>query len=832
LVSDLSRRQVRARLVYAAAFFCIGSVLCIALLFPDAALAVQLPAMALGTPGFTLQDALWYAITGGCAVAAIFAFMMLIRASEDDRLQLAEAQVIELHKALDRTEALLACDDQKMIVWDTSDSTPQVLGALPERVGAPFDRKEFLAIGRWLQADAVSQLETAVQRIRRFGEGFQFAVKSLDETVLEVTGRTNGKRVIVRFRELTGERRSFAELKEQARFILGEMTAHQALAGTLPFPLWRRNKLGRLTWVNQAYVDAVEAENQEAVLKNGVELLGPKIRDAIRHSHSEGKNFHDSAPAILAGERRRLSIFDILIEDGSIGTAIDISEVDAIREEWKLSVESNARTLDQLTAAVAVFDKEQKLRFYNAAYRSMWDLSRHMLANMPEESAILDQLRADRKLPEQANYREWRSSHLAGYQSTETREEWWHLPDGRTLRIVATPNAEGGLTYIYENVTEQLSLESQVNALSQLQGETLDHLSEGVAVFGSDGRLQLFNPVFTEIWRLSPSLLSEAPHVSEVIEHCSALHNDADTWEAIRIAATDIEFSETLSGRMERPDQSIIDYATVALPEGMTMITFVDVSDSARMQRALSERNEALEAADKLKTDFIHHVSYELRSPLTSIIGFAEMVADETTGPLNARQSEYMDHISSSSSSLLAIINDILDLATVDAGIMELEITEVDVRAVALSAVEGLRDRLEEHQINFSANIPSDIGKFRADENRVRQILFNLVANAVRFSNANGQIELIAVKENGWVVYTVKDDGLGISEEMLPAVFEPFEGRDGGGRRRGAGLGLSIVKSLVELHGGSVDIESTEGVGTKVVIRLPESPHAAAVAAA
>lgn len=831
MVSDLSRRQVRARLIYAAAFFAIGGLFCTAFVFPDAALAVQLPAMALGTPGFTLQDALWYAVTGGCAVAAIFAFMMLIRASEDDALRSAEAQVSELRKALDRAEALLACDDQKTIVWDTPDSSPQVLGALPERVGAPFDRKEFLAIGRWLQPDSVSQLETAVQRIRRYGEGFQFAANALNDSVLEVTGRTNGKRAIVRFRELTGERRSFAELKDQARFILGEMTAHQALAATLPFPLWRRNKLGRLTWVNKAYVEAVEAESQEAVLKSGVELLGPKVRDAIRHCHGEGKNFHDSAPAVLAGERRRLRIFDILIEDGSIGTAIDVSEVDAIREEWNRSVESNARTLDQLTAAVAVFGKDRKLRFYNAAYRIMWDLPRHLLASKPEESAILDHLRADRKLPEQANYREWRSNHLAGYQSPETREDWWHLPDGRTLRFVATPNAEGGLTYIYENVTEQLSLESQVNSLSHLQGETLDHLSEGVAVFGSDGKLQLFNPVFAEIWRLSPSLLSQAPHVSEVIEHCAALHSDADTWESVRIAVTDIEYSETLSGRMERPDLSVVDYATVALPEGMTMITFVDVSDSARMQRALSERNEALEAADRLKTDFIQHVSYELRSPLTSIIGFAEMVADETTGPLNARQSEYMDHISSSSSSLLAIINDILDLATVDAGIMELEITEVDVRGVAMSAVEGLRDRLQEQQITFSANIPSDAGIFRADENRVRQILFNVIANAIRFSNANGQIEFSATKENNWVVYTVKDDGVGIPDDMLPAVFEPFEGRGGGGRRRGAGLGLSIVKSLVELHGGSVGMESTEGVGTEVVIRLPEIPHAAAVAA-
>ena len=122
MVSDLSRRQVRARLIYAAAFFCIGGVICIGFVFPDAALAAPLPAMTLGTPDFTVQAALWYVVTGGSAVAAIFAFLMLMRASKDDGLETAEAQVAELRKALDRAEALLASDDQKTIIWDTPDS--------------------------------------------------------------------------------------------------------------------------------------------------------------------------------------------------------------------------------------------------------------------------------------------------------------------------------------------------------------------------------------------------------------------------------------------------------------------------------------------------------------------------------------------------------------------------------------------------------------------------------------------------------------------------------------------------------------------------------------
>jgi signal transduction histidine kinase len=337
--------------------------------------------------------------------------------------------------------------------------------------------------------------------------------------------------------------------------------------------------------------------------------------------------------------------------------------------------------------------------------------------------------------------------------------------------------------------------------------------------------------VFANIWRLSPVRLRQEPHISDIIAECQAVHSGKEEWEDIRRAVTDLDHEEQAQGRMVRPDSSVIDYASVALPEGMTMLTFVDVTDSARIQRVLSERNEALEAADRLKSDFIQHVSYELRSPLTTIIGFAEMLSDETVGALNPRQREYMDHIASSSAALLAIINDILDLATVDAGIMSLDIQETDVSEVAASAVEGLRDRLAEQKIDLQMAIPKDIGTFHVDPSRVRQILFNLVANAIRFSNAGGCVRVEAGRRGGWVVFTVTDEGVGIPPDVLPGVFRPFETHAAQGRRGGAGLGLSIVKSLVELHGGDVEIRSEEGKGTTAMVRLPVIPAAAAAAA-
>ena len=275
----------------------------------------------------------------------------------------------------------------------------------------------------------------------------------------------------------------------------------------LPIPLWRRNRTGRLTWVNAAYARAVEAESQEAVLASGIELL-PSAR--ARRSARRRASAKPSTTAL--GDRRRRAPAAQSARKADRGRqgrrcARRLGSRDGAAQKLTQVTESNARTLDQLAAGVAVFGRDGRILFHNAAFRSIWGLSAEWLASRPEESAILDQLRSERKLPEQSNYRDWRAKTPRRLSERRPREDFWHLPGRRTLRVVAVPNSDGGMSYIYENVTEQIALESRLAALSQLQGETLDHLSEAVAVFGTDGRLRLFNPVFADIWRLSPTQL-------------------------------------------------------------------------------------------------------------------------------------------------------------------------------------------------------------------------------------------------------------------------------------------------------------------------------------
>jgi signal transduction histidine kinase len=430
-------------------------------------------------------------------------------------------------------------------------------------------------------------------------------------------------------------------------------------------------------------------------------------------------------------------------------------------------------------------------------------------------------LRAARKLPEEQDFRQWKAQLYAAYRAVEANEHTWHLPDGRTLRVVTTPNPDGGVTYLFDDVTERLDLQRRFQELIRVQGETLDNLAEGVAVFGSDGRLRLFNPAFAGMWKLPPQKLGERPHIEAISGWCQPLHGDDPTWQALRQVVTAIDSREAISGRLERRDGVVVDCTTVPLPDAATLVTFHDVTDSVNVERALRERNEALEDADKIKIDFVHHVSYELRSPLTNIIGFVDLLGDPHTGALSTKQREYLDYITVSTNTLLALINNILDLATIDAGRMQLNLGTVDIRRTMAAAAEGVQDRLVSSGLVLEIRAAKEIGSFVADERRVRQILFNLLANAVNFSPPGGIVILQAVRRADALVFTVTDRGPGIPPDVLEKVFDWFETNSLGSHHRGTGIGLSLVRSFVELHGGTVQIASAVGEGTTVTCTFP-----------
>jgi signal transduction histidine kinase len=720
---------------------------------------------------------------------------------------------------LDRAETFLSSEPQLFVSWNGASGEPDVESSFAD----PSFARRVLAYGAWLAQKDARELEVRVDTLRQRGEGFRLAVSSLQGRRFDVEGRAVAGRAVLRIREVSGERLELISLRDRHARTVAETEGLRAMLEALPTPAWIRDAEGRLTFVNGAYAKAVEAESPAEALRRQIELVDHDARAEASTARARDEVWRARVACVVAGERHRLDVVEAPWQGASAALAFDRQEIDTTRADLEQQMQAHSRTLDKLPIAVAIFDRAKRLVYRNAAYERLWQLDAAFLDQGPTDGEILDRLRAAQRLPVEADYRIWKARLLEAYRSSEEHHEHvWHMPNGRTLSVVVNVNPQGGVTYLYDDVSERYDLESRFKALHRMQNQTLENLREGVAVFGADGRLRFCNPAFVALWRLEKRALDTRPHFDAVAELCAKLGQDEEIWSELRGFVTGLQdMRQGFTRRIERSDGVVLDCTAQPLPEGAALLTFVDVTAGVNVERALTERNQALIAAEKIRNDFVHHVSYELRSPLNNIIGFIHLLGERSTGDLNPKQHEYLGYVGKSSAALLAIINDILDLATIDSDAMELELEEVDVEAAMRSAAEGVQDRLAENAIELQIVPTEDVGSFHGDSKRIRQILFNLLANAIGFSRPGQTITLAAMRREGEIVFKVADRGRGISPDALEKVFDRFESHTAGSRHRGVGLGLSIVRAFTELHGGRVLIDSALGEGTTVTCIFP-----------
>ena len=767
------------------------------------------------------------AFFGGAMSFAMMAAFWLIREhnrAADENRQLRQS--VSNYKAInERHEALVNVADQRLVLWNGAEETPLVLGSLSQASGAPLSKNEFLCFGKWIIPNSCKVFEDALLGLRKRADAFDMALQTIGGGVIEAQGRTSGGIAFVRFIELSGERAALAHLEAEHANLLATFESIQSLFDRTDMQVWLSKEDGSLYWANSAYAKAVEAIDNVSAIDNDIRLFDSAERQEIQASLEKNQYFNGTLPAIISGDRKVVDVVEVISDGGGAGIAVDKSAIENIRKTLEQTIANHSVILDQLTTPIAIFDAEKKLQFHNSAFEQLWRLDTGFLESKPSNADILGALREKKRLPSHPDWRKWRDSQLEIYQALEARTELWHLPDGKTLSVVVTPQTLGGATWIFEDVTEELELKSSYNTLVRVQGETLDCLSEAVAVFSSDGKLRLSNPALWKILQLENQDIEPDTHISKLGEYLRGKFKSPDVWDDIvgNITGYDDERGNRL-GRLYLEDRKIIEFSLVPLPDGRTMLNLVDVTASVNIERALTERNEALEEASNLKNRFLKHVSYELRTPLTTISGFGELLSMSQTGNLNAVQSEYLSHINNSSSVLKSIIDDILDLATIDAGAMELELQKFEIGPVISNVVEKLSTAVEKNHVSIKTQIAPEANQLIADNTRFRQIIYNLISNAIDHSPDGGDILVTSTHSIDSILIAISDQGPGVPVEERNNIFSRFESKMKGSGGKGAGLGLSIVKSFMELHEGDVHIEQADGRGAKFVCTFPTSP--------
>lgn len=739
------------------------------------------------------------------------------RARTDDLRTLATLQA-----RLENTEAILNAGPYAVFLW-ASKSIVKIFGGAP--LQAPSDDDPYKEFYFLLDHASRGKLDTAMEALHDTGAGFAFRLNCRDGRTFAATGKPAGFNAALFISDVS---EAFSEISA-LRGALGE--AHyerqrlNSVIKAAPFPVWRRDEKNQLIWVNDAYCAAVDAPSAEAVLAQAENLI-----DADALTQAEKRGAAQRVRTVLRGERRVLDLYELAGSTGGFGMALDVTEADEANREMRHQINAQRITLNLLHTPIAIFTAGKHLEFFNQAFAELWELPAEWLAGGPEHGEVLEAMRETRRLPEQADFPAWKRIQLSHYTGLiDSQEELWHLPDARTLRVVTQPRPQGGLLVLYEDLTALLALERSFNALTRVQRESLNSLQEGVAVFGVDGRLGLYNPSLLRMWGLDDAALQNSPHIERLAELCAPRMTLQNAWEEIKARVTGVEAGRVISQtRMERDDGSVIDCVIAPLPDGGTMITFSDVSDTVQIEYALRERNDALETTDRLKSEFIAHISYQLRTPLNSIIGFGEILEQEFFGPLNKRQHEYTSGVLQASHHLLTLVNDVIDLAAIGAGRLDLTRAPVDVRGLLTAVCDLSRGRAREIDMKLKLECPPDAGVILADSRRLKQAMFNLLSNAFHFSNAGDEITIGASRlttEDGTDICQlwVDDQGVGIDTNFQKNMFDPFKSQSRKGKEQGAGIGLSLVKSLIELHDGWVDVDSELGKGAKVTCNLPQA---------
>ena len=600
---------------------------------------------------------------------------------------------------------------------------------------------------------------------------------------------------------------------------------YSTLLNMSPYPIWQRGLDSNIRFYNLAYGEAVE-DLLDSAEDGVVPELDKHVRAMSQQAGASARSVTERRHIVVGGERRLYDITEFSIPEEKMyaGYAVDYTEIDKLKEDISRHISAQDDFLESSASAMAIYGADMRLKTFNNAFVALWKFDEVWLDSQPTYSEILEVLHEKRRLPEQANFQLFKQQQLKLFTGLlEPREEFFYLPDGKALRVIAIPHALGGILFAYEDVTDRLALERSYNTLIAVQRETLDNLHEGVAVFGEDGRLKLSNPGYLLMWNLEHEFAGSEPHIREIIEKCRELFTPED-WENFKNQHIEqLQTRDFTSRHIERSDGKVIDWRKVPLPDGATLITYLDITDSTLVERSLRERNDALSEADKLKTEFLANVSYELRSPLTSISGFSEMLKQEYFGTLSEKQREYVDGIHQSSQHLMHLINDILDLAGIEAGYMRLDVSRFDIYAMMKSVLSLIKERSKENSITIKFECLSKIGKMIGDEMRIKQIMFNLLSNALKFSDEGATVTFGAEEvEGGEIMLWVEDDGQGIPLEEQEAIFSKFyKGRNQeaakgkAGSRSGTGLGLPIVKSFIELHGGRVVLSSKPQKGAR-----------------
>lgn len=716
---------------------------------------------------------------------------------------------------------------QRLANWLGLEKVPQFLTELD---GGRIDGG-----GGGLTGEQLAELTEAVRRVQRTAAPFRMVVTPRGSSrSLALRGHladpqiSPGGAALVWVFDFSDSESELVQLREEAARARGDFAALVGLIEAAPMPMWFRGPEGDLRLVNQAYVRAVGGKDARQVAADGVELIesvdGLTARQVALQAAGKQLPIERMVSATIDGARRALRVSDLpLGSEGIAGYAVDVEEMEEIARDLRAFRDAQRAMLDQLSAGIAQFDAKRRLTFANPPFQRIFALKPAIMIDPPQFERWLDMARDAGRVPEARDFPAWRRERAAWFMASSAQEEAWTLADGTHLRVVAQPLPDGGMMLIAEDRTEQLRLSAVRDTLLRTRTATFDSLFESVAVFAPDGRMQLWNRRFAADWGLEDSFLDTHPRIESLLERIARRLAKPVKAKAVGdvVRAATLDRKQT-GGRAVLADGRTLEYAGVPLPDGNGLLTVLDITDSQKAEEALKQRAAALEEADAMKTRFLANMSYEFRTPLTSIGGFAELLEAGLGGDLSDAGKEYVGAILSSVERLGEQIENVLDLSQSEAGLLPLAREEFELLPFVTRLVEERAEAVKKAGITLDMRGDKGAGRIIGDRRRLGRAVGHLIDNALAATPKGGRILVELSGRKGKARIVVSDNGAGMDAATLARALEGIKlAADGKGIERRQGLGLPLARQLIEAHGGTLELISEPGQGTAAIVELP-----------
>ncbi len=618
------------------------------------------------------------------------------------------------------------------------------------------------------------------------------------------------------------------KLREEAARARDDFAALVSLIEAAPMPMWFRGPNGKLRLVNSAYVAAVGGASAEAVVKAGTELIEPlegkSAADVALRAAETRQPAERVVAATIAGARRTLRVSDLpLGDEGIAGYAVDVEDMEELARSFRAFREAQRSMLDQLSSGVAQFDAKRQLVFANRPFQRIFALTPAALQDPLPFDRLLDLARDAGRLPEVRDFPAWRREKAEWFAGSEASEESWSLGDSTHLRIVAQPMPDGGMLLIAEDRTEHLQMSATRDTLLRTRTATFDSLYESVAVFAPNGRMQLWNRRFARDWSLEAEFLDTHPHVEALLELIAPKLVRPQLAKAVGdvVRAATLDRKQT-GGRAQLADGRTLRFTGVPLPDGNGLLAVLDITDTQKAETALKERNAALVEADAIKTRFLANMSYEFRTPLTSIGGFAELLQAGLGGELTEQGKEYVGDILASVGRLGEQIESVLDLSQSEAGMLPLAREKIELLAFVAGIAEERAKRIQEAGLTLDLRGDKGAGKIEGDTRRLNRAIGHLLDNAIAATPQGGRILVELTRKKSGARIVISDNGPGMDAAALARALGGLKlSADGKAVERRQGIGLPLARQLIEAHGGTLELLSEPGQGTAAIVDLP-----------